>query len=92
VPTGGDGKYLFVGLYQMGGTGTFLGRASIRANGTDYKSERGVPILTSLSQHIMVAAIVNLVATNYMELVAFQDSGSPQSVFGARFVGCRLKR
>lgn len=90
VPTGGEGKYLFVGMFQIGGAGSFQGAASIYRNGALLKARRAVPVLTNFSQNLVIASIIQMEDGDYAELKAFQNSGSIQTAFSASFSGCRL--
>jgi hypothetical protein len=87
VPTGKAGKYLITGGFRFE---SFSGDrlAQLRLNGTtplcrqDYNSSS-----TGGTVNLNLSRIVNLAVGDYIELVAYQNSGATQSLLGTTSLG-----
>lgn len=84
VPTGKDGKYLIT--VSIGYAFNASGRRAINfyKNGSSYKSLFQVPPLGGSGSTVLTAScVLSLVATDYVEIYAYQDSGGSLNLNGA---------
>jgi hypothetical protein len=77
IPTGMDGKYLVGGGYTFDTATAFDQLVSISLNGTELLSTRSRQ--GSASAVNRTSTILNLAATDYVEMLAFQTSGSSKT-------------
>lgn len=87
VPAGGDGRWRFDANIRFGANGgsTPVQSVKFRKNGTtDVGSESRLvyPGLTGSPTNQSCSVVVTLVATDYIEVMALQSSGSPLNISG----------
>jgi hypothetical protein len=75
IPTGGDGLYLITLNLTFAANATGYRFAYIRKNGTTVLSQNGSPAVNGSNTILQTTCIVNLVATDYVEGLAYQTSG-----------------
>jgi hypothetical protein len=76
VPTGGDGGYLVKGRVNFATNTTGVRIAEILKNGgTVIANVRTIPATGGSTTTMEVSSVLALVATDYVELRAYQDSG-----------------
>lgn len=83
VPAGHDGYYMVVGQATIAGGTNSLRGIRIRKNGADNRTGAtfdGNPGTSDWS--FQVSTILNLVATDYVEIQVFQNSGGDLTVYG----------
>ena len=89
VPSGQDGKYLFTtgSNYNMdNGNGAQDIVIAIYKNGSSYNNHRlGHYDNTSQIANSTLSGIINLSATDYIEIYGFYDSGTNRSFYDSRF-------
>lgn len=88
IPTGKGGKYLFIGVCQFASNGTGNRAIDFRVNGT--LVQRGVRLMPVTDAtdvtNMQASAILNLVATDYVECFAFQKSGGNLNISNGQTV------
>src|SRR5439155_3809942 len=84
VPTGADGRYVISGAVEWAASalGT-LRRLSIRLNGSTYIAKDEITSIINAALPQNVSTVYDLVATDYVELVAFQDTVGAVNVSNA---------
>ncbi len=93
IPTGKGGKYLISGYIVFPVNSSGNRRLKIRKNGSvEQRSYSTIVGPTTAFQAVYNVAIHDLAATDYVEMVAFQDSGSSLTLngnggFSAQFLG-----
>lgn len=77
IPAGGDGQYLIKATYVIGAAAGGDARCFLRKNGaTELEGTAGRGLLNALFQTTWpMLTIVNLVATDYVEAIGYQNSG-----------------
>lgn len=82
VPTGGDGLYVVIGQARWTGNGTGIRSARIYKNGTSLQAQNDAASGTTDFTRLEVAALINLVAGDYVELKVLQTSGGALNLLG----------
>lgn len=82
IPAGGDGFYMFVGGTTFAATGVGGGALSLQKNGTTAFATQSFFTITSNAAIFQVVGFAPLVASDYVELMAFQNSGGNLNVGG----------
>jgi len=81
IPTGKDGKYLVTANLAFDTNSTGIRACVIRKNGADYA--KGTWIGAFNESAVLVATqIINLVATDYIEIQVYQSSGGALNIKG----------
>ena len=75
IPTGGDGIYLLHGELAIAASAVGQRQVYIRQNGTTTITALILAAAAATTLNMLASAIVNAVATDYFELVIYQDSG-----------------
>lgn len=82
IPSGKDGKYLFLGVCEFASNSTGNRAIDFRKNGSI--AQRGLRVMPVTDSgdvtNISASAILNLVAGDYVEMFAFQKSGGNLNV------------
>ena len=92
IPSGKGGKYLIQGQLTFDPNSTGKRRLQIFKNGSAYTTSTG-PGASSGSTNVQCQVVLSLVATDYIELYALQDSGgnlnagNNEAVLSAVFLG-----
>lgn len=87
IPTGKNGKYLIIGNIFFGPNATGERLIAIYKNGAQaYVAEVG-PVSSTANYSIAIQAIMDLVATDYIEIYAYQNSGGARNVYRSQFNG-----
>lgn len=95
IPTGKGGKWLFTGCMAFASNGTKVRRANLTVNGTTSYApiaQQATAATDGDSTHGTFAWPLNLVAGDYVEMSAYQNSGGSlnfktDSVFTATYLG-----
>lgn len=91
IPTGGAGKWLFIGQAQFSSNASGSRAPSLRLNGTTLVAATLGAASPDGVTYYQVSAILNLVATDYIELMAYQTSGGSLTLAtgaGMTFLEC----
>lgn len=83
VPTGGDGLYAIIGQTNFENASDYYAELRLRVNGTTEIAYSSGRANTSMNVHLQVQALYTLAAADYVELLAFQLSGSARNVGNA---------
>lgn len=75
ITVGRAGKYLIIGNATYAANGTGVRYLSIRLNGATYIGEMAILPSASNSLTLIVTTIYHLAASDYVELLAYQNSG-----------------
>jgi hypothetical protein len=92
IPTGKGGKYLIQGQLTFDANATGKRRLQIFKNGSAYTTSTG-PGVSSGATNVQCQVVLSLVATDYIQLYALQDSGGSlnasnnEAVLSAVFLG-----
>lgn len=81
IPSGLDGVYLVLGhiQYAQNSTGVRINRILVNGSATNYRTTAAA-FSTSTTAFVQVYAILELAATNYVEMDGFQTSGGALNV------------
>lgn len=80
IPSGKDGKYIVTGKISWDSFAASEGNIAIYKNGSSFKSVN-YNITTSTYTGMLVTALMNLVATDYIQIYVRQTSGSAQTAY-----------
>jgi hypothetical protein len=90
IPSGKDGKYLFFawGAFAANGTGyrmlSFWKNNSVNNR---FGQNQASVVSATLNAQLVLLGVVDLVATDYVELVAYQNSGGSLNLLGGAIDG-----
>lgn len=95
IPTGKTGKWLFSGGAEYVANATGQRQITLRKNGTTFLTQSVAVATGSFDQMVLITDVLSLAAGDYIELMAYQNSGATLNVnFGenktfltAQFVG-----
>lgn len=79
-----DGKYLVGATLSFAADTTGKRQLIVRLNGTDVIAASEIPAVAG-AENVCIAIVADLVATDYLELMALQDSGGALDVVTATF-------
>ena len=82
IPSGKDGKYLFVWALEYANNGTGQRSASLVKNGSGFVNYAVIAANNNANIKMMASYVANAVATDYFTISTYQDAGSAQNVLG----------
>lgn len=86
IPTGFGGKYLITANIEFDiGLATGLRQLSIRLNGTTVIASQNMSAAANLNARLVCSTIYDLVATDYVECMAFHSDGATLNLRQANF-------
>lgn len=77
IPAGFGGVYLIIGKVAFAANATGVRVARLHKNGALIDTQSTHAATAATTQVVLVSSILVLVATDYIELIGYQDSGAP---------------
>jgi hypothetical protein len=89
IPAGKGGKYLFVATIDNAANATGIRQAGFWKNGSIAKAQVALSAASAGETKINVSFIIDMVATDYMEVRAYQNSGASRNILDGSIFSCQ---